>query len=126
MAALLHLKMDIDIEKAGAMLHKEFAQKVINLPGLKFKIWGYDEKKKEYSGFYIYETRRDAEIRARSATAFLMKMFPGVTNATAQIYDINEELSKITRTPFDIQSNPSYPEVEDLDMLSDFNLSKRH
>lgn len=94
------------------------------MPGLKFKIWGADHKKGEASGFYVYETRRDAEIRTRSAAEYLLSL-DGITNVTAQIYDINEGLSRITRAPLDVQANPSYPDVEDLDQYSDFALTAK-
>lgn len=124
MPALLHLKMDIDPTKLTAFTER-FARGVATLPGLKFKIWGADHKKGEASGFYVYETRRDAEIRTRSAAEYLLSL-DGITNVTAQIYDINEELSRITRAPLDVQANPSYPDVEDLDQYSDFALTSKY
>ncbi|MEK4760099.1 YdhR family protein [Viridibacillus sp. FSL E2-0187] len=109
MSVMLQIKFDLDTNKQGELFPIEGAKKLVELPGLKWKVWTVDEESGEGSGLYLYATRRDAEIRAKKAIPHLTSM-NGVSNVTTQIFEILEEHSEITRAPLDVAANPSYGE----------------
>ena len=116
MSVLLHIHFDFDPKTVNLNDQKSIenvfpiagAEKLKSLPGLQFKIWGYDDHG-HGSGFYLYATRRDAQIRAKLA-AKTMPTFPGIYNVTTTIYEILEPHSSITMAPLDIPANESYPD----------------
>lgn len=116
MSVLLHIQFDIDPSavdpKDGKSVENLFpiegAKKLNQLPGLQWKIWASDDTN-HGSGFYLYATRRDAEIRAKLAVPHLNSL-PGISNTTTTIYEILEPHSTITRAPLTGEANPSYPE----------------
>lgn len=109
MPVLLFMKMDLELDKVDKLFTQKGAEKLSALPGLQWKIWGIDREKAEGCGVYLYATRRDAEIRAAKAVPELAAR-DGICNITTQIFEIEEDLTKITKAPINLPANPSYPQ----------------
>lgn len=109
MTVLLHIQFDFDAEDPEHYFTTEAAEQLAQLPGLKWKVWAYNQDKKTGSGFYLYGDERDARIRAEKAVPHLQSL-PGISNVTTRIYTVIDDLSRITRAPLDVEANPSYPE----------------
>lgn len=109
MSVLLVIRFDVESADTTKNFNEDGAKKLAQLPGLQWKIWTANLHKNEGAGFYLYATRRDAEIRAKQAGPHLSAL-PGISNVTTEIYDIYEDWTRITRGPLDVEANPSYPE----------------
>ena len=108
MSVLLHIRFDITPE-AVKLFTVEGAKKLDKLPGLQWKIWTTANDQTIGAGFYLYATKRDAQIRAKLAKPHLESL-PGISNVTTEIYDILDDLSAETRAPLSTPANPSYPD----------------
>ena len=100
-----------DIKKAhpdmvSSVFLKEQAEEISKLPGLIWKLWTTHTDKNKGAGFYLYATKNDAEHRAAWAEKNFGKM-PGLTNVETEIFDIMEDLTRMTSGPIDMPANPS-------------------
>ena len=96
----------IDTEAIASAFPVEQAEEMAKLPGLIWKLWTSKAESNSAAGFYLFATRSDAEHRAE----FCKKKFPkipGLTNVTAEFFDVMEDLTRVTRGPIDLPANPS-------------------
>ena len=75
----------------------ELANSIVEEPGFIWKIWTENEDTNEVGGIYLFENGETAKAYLDKHTARL-KGF-GVAEVNAKIFDINEDLSKITNAP---------------------------
>ncbi len=80
-----------------AQAYRDLAQDIAAEPGLVWKIWTEDAAGGRAGGIYLFESRA-------AATAFRDKHMArltgfGITGIAAHVFDINGELSAITRAP---------------------------
>ena len=71
---------------------RDKAEELANLPGLKWKLWTIQPEKCRAAGFYLFQTKADAQSHA----AFAIKNYPkvpGLTNVSVEICDVMESLS---------------------------------
>ena len=115
MSVLLFMQMDIGVKKnnfdeiVDSAFKPEGVKRMLKLPTLQWKIWGFDPKKKEGCGCYLFRSREAAEAYAAKATLDIQSR-EGIENVTAQIWDIAEEQTQITKGPIDL---PMIQELEE-------------
>jgi len=73
----------------------DLANSIIKEKGLISKIWTENEESKEAGGIYIFEDLFSLETYLEMHTARLQSF--GVTDIRSKIFNINEDLSKITK-----------------------------
>lgn len=66
-------------------------------PGLVWKIWTENESGHEAGGVYLFADEHSALVYREQHTARLKEL--GISEITAKIFDINAELSRLTRGP---------------------------
>jgi len=74
------------------------AQRWAEMPGLRWKIYGFDDEKSLATGIYLF----DDEGAMRAHMENLRKMEKTVDHASdleMQVWDVQEALSKVTRGP---------------------------
>lgn len=75
----------------------ELAQSIVEEPGFIWKIWTENESLKEAGGIYIFNNEETASAYLEKHSARLKDL--GVSAVRGRIYDINVDLSKITKAP---------------------------
>lgn len=76
---------------------RELAESITHEPGFIWKIWTESEQDKEGGGVYLFEDDKTAASYLEMHTARL-KSF-GIDEVNGKIFDVNTELSKITKGP---------------------------
>ncbi|MCY7704032.1 monooxygenase [Bacillus safensis] len=99
---MAHL-LQVDFKMKGPFgdgMAKEFsdlAKSINEEDGFIWKIWTENPEKNEAGGIYLFETKEAAEnyleMHSKRITSF------GITDINAKIFDINAELSQITKGP---------------------------
>ncbi|GGE71330.1 monooxygenase [Streptosporangium jomthongense] len=82
-------------EMAGAL--KDLAVSITEEPGFIWKIWTENASEKDAGGIYLFETEEAAQAYLEKHTARLKGL--GVEKVNAKLFDVNEDLSKITNGP---------------------------
>jgi hypothetical protein len=75
------------------------AEKIAGLPGLHWKIWIYDDAHGLAGGLYLFDTEENARAWGDRALAGSLGALPGVSEIEARYFDVDEQLSAITRGP---------------------------
>lgn len=83
--------------KEMAEAFNDLANSIIKEKGLISKIWTENIETKEAGGIYIFEDLLSLEAYLEMHTARLQSF--GVKDIKSKIFNINEELSKITKAP---------------------------
>jgi len=73
------------------------AQSISQEPGLVWKIWTENEDAREAGGIYLFENEKSASAYLEKHAARLKDS--GITEISAKIFDVNSDLSLITRGP---------------------------
>lgn len=73
------------------------AQSITEEPGFIWKIWTESESLKEAGGIYLFNSEETAAAYLEKHSARLKEL--GVPAVRGRIYDINIDLSKITKAP---------------------------
>lgn len=76
----------------------DLAKDIANEAGLEFKIWTENEETKEAGGIYLFNNLEDAN-RYLEKHIKRLKAF-GYDNIKAKIFNINEELSLLSKASF--------------------------
>ena len=97
----------VDMEKVEKFFPAETAAEIAAFPGLKWKVWAISPNGRHGTGFYLFQTRADAEKRAEYAKKFYPKT-PGLYNVKCDIFEVMEESSRVTRADLDCPANPSF------------------
>jgi len=94
----------VNAEKAQKVFSPEDCRAIADFPGLIWKVWAVSDDGRTGSGFYLFNTREDAEARA----AFAKKYYPrdGLFHVRCTIYEVLEDCSRTTRAPIDMAANP--------------------
>jgi hypothetical protein len=98
--ALLQVNFSIKIsrgefEKAAAPL----AVVIANASGAMWKIWSINEDTKEVAGFYLFEDKQSAQRFVVGEIADGIRKHPAVNNPTMKIFEVMEDLTRVTRGP---------------------------
>lgn len=97
MAVVLQVEFEMDGPFGEEMANQfaDLAESINNEDGFIRKIWTEKKDRKEAGGIYIFETEQDAQKYAAMHKERLKDM--GVPELRAKIFDINEELTEITK-----------------------------
>jgi hypothetical protein len=100
---LLQINIDHQIApeqfEAGAKDTKEFARTIASQKGLLWKIWIGDEDRSEVGGIYLFESDQAARDFVAGPVFAQIQGNPGFKHVEAKLFDVNEEMSAITRAP---------------------------
>ncbi len=91
--------------KLSATVPKELqtsnAQKIANLNGLVWKIYIKNDTEHSSGGIYLFKDDASAQAYLNGPIIASLKSMPVVSDFEAKIFDINPELTEITRGPVD-------------------------
>ncbi|MGA1931802.1 monooxygenase [Arcobacter sp. YIC-464] len=76
----------------------DLAKDIANENGLIFKLWTENKDKKEAGGIYLFDNLDDAKRYLAKHTARLEAF--GYTDIKSKIFEVNEELSKLSKSSF--------------------------
>jgi len=77
----------------------ERAHQIAAWPGLIWKIWIADPVQARYGGIYLFADEASATAYLNGPVVESMKALPGATEFAAHRFEINKELTAITRGP---------------------------
>lgn len=77
---------------------RDLAKDIANENGLVLKLWTQNENTKEAGGIYIFDNNEDTNRYLEKHTNRLESF--GITNIKSKIFEINEELSVLSKASF--------------------------
>ena len=86
-----------DPEQARAFLAA--AEGIATLPGLEWKLWGYDDVEHVAENIYLFDTDEHARAWADGPMKSALSSHPGISDIEVRYYDVDERLSAVTRAP---------------------------
>jgi len=86
-----------DPEQARAFLAA--AGTIAVLPGLVWKVWGYDDTEHAAESVYLFETAEQARAWGDGPLRSALGSHPGIGDIEVRYYDVDEQLSAVTRAP---------------------------
>lgn len=85
----------------------ERAHQIAEWPGLLWKIWIADSAQAIYGGIYCFADEASAIAYINGPIAESIRAIPGVSDFEAQLFEINEPLTAVTRGPVPPASSQS-------------------
>lgn len=93
----IHLKVDGSPNAEMQNNMKELAESIAEEPGVLWKIWTYEEGTNHVGSTYLF---KDLEHLERYKEMHIKRLHAiGITDITDHIFDIMEDLSRITKAP---------------------------
>ncbi len=93
----IHLKVDGPPNAEMQKSMQQLAESIAEEPGVLWKIWTYEEGTNHIGSTYLF---KDLEHLQRYKTMHIKRLHAiGITDITDHIFDIMEDLSKITKAP---------------------------
>ncbi len=86
-----------DPEQGGAFLAA--AEKIADLPGLIWKLWGFDDSEHVAESVYLFDSAEHARAWGEGPMRAALSSHPGISDIEVRYYDVDEELSAVTRAP---------------------------
>jgi hypothetical protein len=86
-----------DPEQAAAM--RQAAEKIAHVPGLVWKLWGYDDDQRDATSIYLFDSESHARAWGDGPMVPALSALPGISNIEVDYFDVDEDLSTITRAP---------------------------
>ena len=86
-----------DAEQAREFLAA--AEKIAGLPGLLWKLWGYDDAEHVAESIYLFETDEQARAWGDGPMKAALGSHAGISDIEVRYYDVDERLSAVTRGP---------------------------
>src|SRR5947199_5429533 len=86
-----------DTQQAENLL--QAAPSIAGLPGLVWKIWTYNDAERAAGGVYLFDSEEHARAWGDGTVQAILNEEPGVSNVSVSFYDVDEQLSAITRAP---------------------------
>jgi hypothetical protein len=86
-----------DPDQARGMLAA--AEKIAGVPGLVWKLWGYDDVEHVAESIYLFESEEHARAWGDGPMKPALASHPGISDIAVRYYDVDERLSAITRAP---------------------------
>lgn len=77
----------------------ESANRMATLPGLVWKVWGYDDATLSYSGFYLFDNEASARAFGDGRMIESLSSQEDVSEIRVTYFDVDERLTHITRGP---------------------------
>ncbi|RBP67803.1 putative monooxygenase ydhR [Brevibacterium sanguinis] len=75
------------------------ATKIANVPGLLWKIWAFDDEARRAVSYYLFDTEEHARAWGEGPLRESLGSNPGVSDISTSYYEVDRELSAITRGP---------------------------
>jgi hypothetical protein len=86
-----------DPDQAAAM--RQAAETIAKVPGLVWKLWGYDDVEHTATSIYLFDSESHARAWGDGPMVPALSAYPGIGNILVDYYDVDEELSAVTRAP---------------------------
>ncbi|WP_052288621.1 YdhR family protein [Leptolyngbya iicbica] len=77
----------------------ERAHQIAAWPGLLWKVWIAQPSEAVYGGLYLFVDEASAQAYLQGPVVAGMRSLPGMSDFSAQLFEVNEPLSAITRGP---------------------------
>lgn len=77
----------------------KIAEQRATIPGFIWKVWLRNEETGRGGGIFLFEDRKSAEAWLAGRAG--RKFSPSTTNVTVELFDVDEELSRISLAPLD-------------------------
>jgi len=84
-----------DYEQAASGMANDFA----TVNGLRWKIWLMNEAENEAGGIYLFENESSLQAYLEGPLAAKVKSHPALSEMSAKMFDVMENLTAITRGP---------------------------
>ncbi|MEP9379159.1 YdhR family protein [Aquabacter sp. CN5-332] len=78
---------------------EERARSFLDVPGLVWKLWLDEPEQRQSGGLFLFATRADAEAYAASPRGQKAKSNPALSDVRMEIFDVRDEMSRITHGP---------------------------
>jgi putative monooxygenase ydhR len=75
------------------------AEKIAGLPGLLWKLWGYDDREHVAESIYLFDSDEHARAWGDGPMKSALGSHPGISDIEVRYYDVDEQLSTATRAP---------------------------
>lgn len=95
----IHLKVDGPPDAEMKKNMKQLAESIAKEPGVLWKIWTYEEGTNHIGSTYLFADMEHLEKYREMHIKRLHEI--GITDITDHVFDIMEDLSKITKAPLD-------------------------
>jgi hypothetical protein len=75
------------------------AEKIAGVPGLLWKLWAYDDAEHVAESVYLFDNEEHARAWGDGPMKPALGSHPGISDIEVRYYDVDEELSAVTRAP---------------------------
>ena len=94
----INFKFDGTAEELGNSF-MPVAQSIADQPGLKWKVWCWNDDARECAGEYLFENVASVEAYLGGPIVEQVKAHPSISDLSAKVFDVMEGPTKITRGP---------------------------
>jgi hypothetical protein len=99
-AKILQINFRLTVSTADyESLCRSMAHAFADVPGLRWKVWLLNERQKEAGGIYLFESEQALNSFLSSPLAAQVKSHPALHDLSAKPFDIQEDVTAITRGP---------------------------
>ena len=75
------------------------ANSLADTPGLRWKVWLMNDAEREAGGIYLFDDEASLQAFLGGPIAAAVKGNPALTNMSAKLFDVMENLTAVTRGP---------------------------
>ena len=75
------------------------AEQIAGLPGLLWKLWGYNDSEHVAESIYLFDSDEHARAWGDGPMKSSLGAYPGISDIEVRYYDVDERLSAVTRAP---------------------------
>ena len=96
------LKIEFRFDGDGEAFERAFmeaAEPIAQTPGLKWKIWLWNEETRIGGGIYLFDNQPSIDSYLNGPIIAGLKKAPPVSDATIAVYDVVEKPTAVTRGP---------------------------
>ena len=96
------LQINFKFDGTADELAKAFlpvAQPIADQPGLKWKVWCWNDDARECAGEYLFEDAASVNAYLDGPIVVQVKAHPSISDLSAKVFDVMEEPTAITRGP---------------------------
>ena len=86
-----------DPEQAAGF--RQAAEKIAGVPGLVWKLWGYDDEQRVATSIYLFDSESHARAWGDGPMVPALSAYPGISNVEVRYFDVDQQLSTVTRAP---------------------------
>ena len=91
-----------DVEQAEQL--REVAEQISGVPGLRWKVWIYDDSRGAAGGIYLFDSEEHARSFGDEVLPAALGALSGVSQADARYFDVDERLTAVTRGPIAVHA----------------------